>query len=210
MIIFWSMFVFLCMFLCLLSLNPLPSSKETWYWDSSNVTEMVLSGVKCTGSEMSLQQCQQHKTVSCQKAAAKFAAGVICSESECQHEFIPYSYLQGKWLVSGCFVRERQVKQTQLWDISTDQLQVKSCDPDSIGWWLLLRLMRLMRFCSAESATTGQWWGRGRWWGDITAAWKQHENCEQLMFESMALCNDSKDNMWGMMVYGLKLQTLSM
>uniref|UniRef100_A0A4W5KTY9 SRCR domain-containing protein n=1 Tax=Hucho hucho TaxID=62062 RepID=A0A4W5KTY9_9TELE len=23
--------------------------QETWYWDSSNVTEMVMSGVKCTG-----------------------------------------------------------------------------------------------------------------------------------------------------------------
>ncbi|XP_049918074.1 lysyl oxidase homolog 3B isoform X2 [Epinephelus moara] len=54
---------------------------ETWYWDSSNVTEMVMSGVKCTGNEMSLSQCQHHKTVSCQKAAARFAAGVICSET---------------------------------------------------------------------------------------------------------------------------------
>ncbi|XP_055087094.1 lysyl oxidase homolog 3B isoform X2 [Periophthalmus magnuspinnatus] len=54
---------------------------ETWYWDSSNVTEMVLSGVKCTGNEMSLSQCQHHKTVTCQRAAAKFAAGVICSET---------------------------------------------------------------------------------------------------------------------------------
>ncbi|XP_068607677.1 lysyl oxidase homolog 3B [Brachionichthys hirsutus] len=54
---------------------------ETWYWDSSNVTEMVMSGVKCKGSEMSLSQCQRHKTVSCQKSAAKFAAGVICSET---------------------------------------------------------------------------------------------------------------------------------
>ncbi|XP_051941291.1 lysyl oxidase homolog 3B isoform X5 [Hippocampus zosterae] len=54
---------------------------ETWYWDSSNVTEMILSGVKCTGNEMSLTQCQRHKTLSCQKAAAKFAAGVICSET---------------------------------------------------------------------------------------------------------------------------------
>ncbi|XP_044231147.1 lysyl oxidase homolog 3B isoform X2 [Thunnus albacares] len=54
---------------------------ETWYWDSSNVTEMVMSGVKCTGNEMSLRQCQHHKTVSCQKVAAKFAAGVICSET---------------------------------------------------------------------------------------------------------------------------------
>ncbi|XP_033498270.1 lysyl oxidase homolog 3B isoform X1 [Epinephelus lanceolatus] len=55
--------------------------QETWYWDSSNVTEMVMSGVKCTGNEMSLNQCQHHKTVSCQKAAARFAAGVICSET---------------------------------------------------------------------------------------------------------------------------------
>ncbi|XP_021168080.2 lysyl oxidase homolog 3B isoform X2 [Fundulus heteroclitus] len=54
---------------------------ETWYWDSSNVTEMVMSGVKCTGSEMALSHCQHHKTVSCQKAAAKFSAGVICSET---------------------------------------------------------------------------------------------------------------------------------
>ncbi|XP_029568486.1 lysyl oxidase homolog 3B isoform X2 [Salmo trutta] len=55
--------------------------QETWYWDSSNVTEMVMSGVKCTGSEMSLSHCQHHKTVSCQKTAAKFSAGVICSET---------------------------------------------------------------------------------------------------------------------------------
>ncbi|XP_035850743.1 lysyl oxidase homolog 3B isoform X3 [Sander lucioperca] len=54
---------------------------ETWYWDSSNVTDMIMSGVKCTGNEMSLSQCQHHKTVSCQKAAAKFAAGVICSDT---------------------------------------------------------------------------------------------------------------------------------
>ncbi|XP_056151205.1 lysyl oxidase homolog 3B isoform X2 [Lampris incognitus] len=54
---------------------------ETWYWDSSNVTEMILSGVKCSGNEMMLSQCQHHKTVTCQRAAAKFAAGVICSET---------------------------------------------------------------------------------------------------------------------------------
>ncbi|XP_075905673.1 lysyl oxidase homolog 3B isoform X1 [Nelusetta ayraudi] len=55
--------------------------QETWYWEGSNVTEMVQSGVKCTGNEMSLSQCQRHRTVSCQKSAAKFAAGVICSET---------------------------------------------------------------------------------------------------------------------------------
>lgn len=57
-------------------------SKETWYWDASNVTEMVLSGVKCVGHEMTLSHCQRHDTVSCQKTGPRFAAGVICSESE--------------------------------------------------------------------------------------------------------------------------------
>ncbi|CAM4727437.1 unnamed protein product [Leuciscus chuanchicus] len=54
---------------------------ETWYWDSSNVTDMVMSGVKCTGDEMSLSQCQHHRTVNCQKTTARFSAGVICSET---------------------------------------------------------------------------------------------------------------------------------
>lgn len=54
---------------------------ETWYWDASNVTEMVLSGVKCTGQEMALSHCQQHSSVTCRKTGPRFAAGVICSET---------------------------------------------------------------------------------------------------------------------------------
>ncbi|KAG7461574.1 hypothetical protein MATL_G00192570 [Megalops atlanticus] len=55
--------------------------RETWYWDSSNVTDMVMSGVKCMGDEMTLNDCQRHKVVSCRKAGTRFAAGVICSET---------------------------------------------------------------------------------------------------------------------------------
>ncbi|XP_053313975.1 lysyl oxidase homolog 3 isoform X7 [Spea bombifrons] len=55
--------------------------QETWYWDASNATEMVLSGVRCTGSEMSLQHCTRHKTVSCKNTGTRHAAGVICSET---------------------------------------------------------------------------------------------------------------------------------
>ncbi|KAL8206403.1 UNVERIFIED_CONTAM: Lysyl oxidase 3B [Gekko kuhli] len=54
---------------------------ETWYWDASNVTEMVLSGVKCAGHEMTLSHCQHHDSVNCQKTGTRFAAGVICSET---------------------------------------------------------------------------------------------------------------------------------
>ncbi|NWS42408.1 LOX3B oxidase, partial [Probosciger aterrimus] len=56
--------------------------QETWYWDASNVTEMVLSGVKCTGHEMSLSHCQHHgSSLNCRNTGTRFAAGVICSET---------------------------------------------------------------------------------------------------------------------------------
>ncbi|NWV76888.1 LOXL3 oxidase, partial [Dasyornis broadbenti] len=56
--------------------------QETWYWDASNVTEMVMSGVKCAGHEMSLSHCQHHGTsLSCRNTGTRFAAGVICSET---------------------------------------------------------------------------------------------------------------------------------
>lgn len=68
-----------CVFCCVCLV-----AKETWYWDASNVTEMVMSGVKCVGDEMSLAHCRHDRTVSCRRAGAQFAAGVICSDSECQ------------------------------------------------------------------------------------------------------------------------------
>ncbi|KAI1238078.1 hypothetical protein IHE44_0012790 [Lamprotornis superbus] len=55
---------------------------ETWYWDASNVTEMVMSGVKCAGHEMSLSHCQHHgASLSCRNTGTRFAAGVIFSET---------------------------------------------------------------------------------------------------------------------------------
>uniref|UniRef100_UPI00398EAB6B lysyl oxidase homolog 3B-like isoform X2 n=1 Tax=Pristiophorus japonicus TaxID=55135 RepID=UPI00398EAB6B len=56
---------------------------ETWYWDAdTGAKEMVLSGVKCTGDEMTLSHCQSHgDRVKCLKTGARFAAGVICSET---------------------------------------------------------------------------------------------------------------------------------
>ncbi|PIO26584.1 hypothetical protein AB205_0143420 [Aquarana catesbeiana] len=54
---------------------------ETWYWDSSNMTDMIMSGVRCSGTEMSLQQCTHHRAVSCKNTGSRHAAGVICSET---------------------------------------------------------------------------------------------------------------------------------
>uniref|UniRef100_A0A8C0INI7 Lysyl oxidase homolog n=1 Tax=Chelonoidis abingdonii TaxID=106734 RepID=A0A8C0INI7_CHEAB len=56
--------------------------QETWYWDASNVTEMVLSGVRCAGHEMALSHCHHHRnSLNCKRTGTRFAAGVICSET---------------------------------------------------------------------------------------------------------------------------------
>uniref|UniRef100_A0A2R8PB78 Lysyl oxidase homolog n=1 Tax=Callithrix jacchus TaxID=9483 RepID=A0A2R8PB78_CALJA len=56
--------------------------QETWYWDSGNITEVVMSGVRCTGTELSLDQCAHHGThLACKRTGTRFTAGVICSET---------------------------------------------------------------------------------------------------------------------------------
>ncbi|XP_065383606.1 lysyl oxidase homolog 3 isoform X10 [Macaca fascicularis] len=56
--------------------------QETWYWDSGNITEVVMSGVRCTGTELSLDQCAHHGThTTCKRTGTRFTAGVICSET---------------------------------------------------------------------------------------------------------------------------------
>ncbi|KAF6321362.1 lysyl oxidase like 3 [Rhinolophus ferrumequinum] len=56
--------------------------QETWYWDSGNITEIVMSGVRCTGAELSLDQCAHHGThIACKRTETRFTAGVICSET---------------------------------------------------------------------------------------------------------------------------------
>ncbi|KAM5317116.1 lysyl oxidase homolog 3 isoform 2-T2 [Glossophaga mutica] len=56
--------------------------QETWYWDSGNITEVVMSGVRCTGTELSLDQCAHHGThIACKRTDTRFTAGVICSET---------------------------------------------------------------------------------------------------------------------------------
>lgn len=42
-----------------------------------------MSGVRCTGSELSLNQCAHHSGhITCKRTGTRFTAGVICSESE--------------------------------------------------------------------------------------------------------------------------------
>ncbi|XP_061493690.1 lysyl oxidase homolog 4 [Rhineura floridana] len=54
--------------------------QETWYWQgNSDAAEVVLSGVRCKGTELSILQCQHHGPVYCPTGGGRFAAGVTCT-----------------------------------------------------------------------------------------------------------------------------------
>ncbi|XP_028830124.1 lysyl oxidase homolog 2A [Denticeps clupeoides] len=57
--------------------------QETWYWQGdASADDVVMSGVRCSGTEMSLPQCLHHgKHISCPKGGGRFAAGVSCTET---------------------------------------------------------------------------------------------------------------------------------
>ncbi|KAK2536010.1 Loxl4 [Columba livia] len=54
--------------------------QETWYWAGSpDAAQVVMSGVRCAGTEMALQQCQRHGPVHCPSGGGRFSAGVTCT-----------------------------------------------------------------------------------------------------------------------------------
>ncbi|XP_029465984.1 lysyl oxidase homolog 4 [Rhinatrema bivittatum] len=55
---------------------------ETWYWQGTpGAGDVVMSGVRCAGTELSLQQCQKHSVVHCPRGGGRFSAGVTCVDS---------------------------------------------------------------------------------------------------------------------------------
>ncbi|XP_067102757.1 lysyl oxidase homolog 2A-like [Osmerus mordax] len=57
--------------------------QETWYW-SGDVTadDVVVSGVRCSGTEMTLDHCLHHgKHLHCPRGGGRYAAGVSCTQT---------------------------------------------------------------------------------------------------------------------------------
>ncbi|CAL8337893.1 unnamed protein product [Lota lota] len=57
--------------------------QETWYWQGEASAEaVVMSGVRCSGTELTLDQCLHHgKHLNCPKGGGRFAAGVSCTQA---------------------------------------------------------------------------------------------------------------------------------
>ena len=58
--------------------------QESGYWPGHvSADAVVMSGVRCSGTEMSLSHCLHHgEYLHCPRGGGRFAAGVSCSESE--------------------------------------------------------------------------------------------------------------------------------
>lgn len=57
--------------------------QETWYWhENINANKVVMSGVKCSGTELSLAHCRHDgEDVACPQGRMQYGAGVACSET---------------------------------------------------------------------------------------------------------------------------------
>uniref|UniRef100_A0A8C9P7Y5 Lysyl oxidase homolog n=1 Tax=Spermophilus dauricus TaxID=99837 RepID=A0A8C9P7Y5_SPEDA len=77
--------------------------QETWYWHGNVYTnKVVMSGVKCSGTELSLAHCRQDEDVVCPQGGVQYGAGVACSESKSSQGPPPSLNGRHAWIWHDC------------------------------------------------------------------------------------------------------------
>lgn len=103
---------------------PLFPFQETWYWQgNSNAAEVVLSGVRCKGTELSILQCQHHGPVHCPRGGGRFSAGVTCTSSE---------YFRAAW---GCLGLDHRGAITEQFSVAAGGWREKQQPLQSSSGW---------------------------------------------------------------------------
>nr|XP_060643434.1 lysyl oxidase homolog 2 [Anolis sagrei ordinatus] len=82
--------------------------QDTGYWYIDNgVNEVLLSGVKCSDTEVSLWHCRHDSHVNCPKGSGRYAAGVSCAEAAADLIIDP------KEVEHSCYLEERPMYMLQ-------------------------------------------------------------------------------------------------
>ncbi|XP_067857131.1 ectonucleoside triphosphate diphosphohydrolase 4 isoform X1 [Heptranchias perlo] len=112
--------------------------QETWFWEGDRTADgVVMSGVKCSGTEMSLFQCRHHgQDLDCPSGGGRFAAGISCTESASDLVLNPQ------------IVEETTYLENRPMVMLTCAMEEKCLTSSAAGLPLLSSFRRLLRFSS--------------------------------------------------------------
>uniref|UniRef100_A0A318CZI8 protein-lysine 6-oxidase n=1 Tax=Kangiella spongicola TaxID=796379 RepID=A0A318CZI8_9GAMM len=112
--------------------------QDTWFWEGDpTADEVVMSGVKCSGAEMSLFQCRHHgEDLECPNGGGRFAAGISCTEAASDIVLNPQ------------VVQETTYLENRPMSMLTCAMEENCLAASAVGQPLLTSFRRLLRFSS--------------------------------------------------------------